>query len=136
MGIFPDAQGQLTPQSLVRFGQISNSFETLKLSLLPAKMKKIRSRRVSVRVSVRNVNQKSRIRKQLCTTSRNQFFSRADNSGVGGGILPKFQLIQAFMHPAVSCKNEEDPIEIEGTRVFTTFSHYVYGGLIQTIKGS
>ena len=26
MGIFPDAQGQLTPQSLVRSGRISNSF--------------------------------------------------------------------------------------------------------------
>ena len=25
MGIFPDAQGQLTPQSLVRSGRISNS---------------------------------------------------------------------------------------------------------------
>ena len=29
MGIFPDAQGQLTPQSLVRFGRISNSSEML-----------------------------------------------------------------------------------------------------------
>ena len=37
MGIFPDAQGQLTPQSLVRSGQISNSGETLWLSSLPAK---------------------------------------------------------------------------------------------------
>ena len=27
MGIFPDAQGQLTPQSLVRSSRISNSFE-------------------------------------------------------------------------------------------------------------
>ena len=27
MGIFPDAQGQLTPQSLVRSGRISNSSE-------------------------------------------------------------------------------------------------------------
>ena len=27
MGIFPDAQGQLTPQYLVRSGQISNSSE-------------------------------------------------------------------------------------------------------------
>ena len=27
MGIFPDAQGQLTPQSLVRSGRILNSFE-------------------------------------------------------------------------------------------------------------
>ena len=42
MGIFPDAQGQHTPQSLVRSGQISNSVETLWLSSLPAKMKKIR----------------------------------------------------------------------------------------------
>ena len=29
MGIFPDAQGQLTPQSLVRSGSISNSFQML-----------------------------------------------------------------------------------------------------------
>ena len=29
MGIFPDAQGQLTPQPLVRSGRISNSFEML-----------------------------------------------------------------------------------------------------------
>ena len=29
MGIFPDAQGQLTPQSLVRSGRISKSFEML-----------------------------------------------------------------------------------------------------------
>ena len=29
MGIFPDAQGQLTPQSLVRSGRISNLFEML-----------------------------------------------------------------------------------------------------------
>ena len=42
MGIFPDAQGQLTPQSMVGSGQISNSSETLWLSSLPAKMKKIR----------------------------------------------------------------------------------------------
>ena len=27
MGIFPDAQGQLTPKSLVRSGTMSNSFE-------------------------------------------------------------------------------------------------------------
>ena len=41
MGIFPDAKGQLTPQSTVLSGQISNSVETLWLSSLPAKMKKI-----------------------------------------------------------------------------------------------
>ena len=38
MGIFPDAQGQLTPQSLVRSGRISNSSEMLSwMFLLPAK---------------------------------------------------------------------------------------------------
>ena len=44
MGNFPDAQGQVTLQSMVGSGQISNSSKTLKLSLLPAKMKKIRSK--------------------------------------------------------------------------------------------
>ena len=44
MGIFPDAQGQLTPQSLVRSGRISNSSEMLWMFLLPASMKKILSK--------------------------------------------------------------------------------------------
>ena len=34
--------------------------------------------------------------------------ARADNSGVGVGIWPKFELIQAFMHVLVTCKNEND----------------------------
>ena len=52
-----------------------------------------------------------------------QFFrrSRADTSGVGGGIWPKFELNQAFMHVLVTCKNEDDSIKIEGVRVVTTF---------------
>ena len=43
MGIFPDAQGQLTLQSTVRSSQISKSSKTAWLSSFPAKMKKIRS---------------------------------------------------------------------------------------------
>ena len=39
--------------------------------------------------------------------------ARADNSGVGGGIWPKFKLIQAFMHVLVSCKNEDDLIKMK-----------------------
>ena len=35
--------------------------------------------------------------------------------------LPKFELIQAFMHVLVTCKNEEDQIKNEGARVFTRF---------------
>ena len=41
MGIFPDSQGQLTPQSLIRSGRISNSSEMLCMFSLPASMKKI-----------------------------------------------------------------------------------------------
>ena len=107
MGIFPDAQGQLTLQSTVRSGQISNSVETLWLSSLPAKMKKIRSK-----------NRGAGVFTTLC-----QFFrrARADNSGVCGGIWPKFELIQDFMHVLVTCKNEDDRFKNEVARVFTRF---------------
>ena len=44
VGIFPEARGQLTLQSTVRSGQISNPSKTLLLSSLPAKKKKIRSK--------------------------------------------------------------------------------------------
>ena len=44
MGIFQDAQGQLTPQSLVKSGPNSNLSEILWLSSLPVSMKKIRSK--------------------------------------------------------------------------------------------
>ena len=44
MGIFPDAQGQLTHKSLIRSCQISNPFEILWLSLLPARIKKNKSK--------------------------------------------------------------------------------------------
>ena len=40
MGIFPDAQGQLTHKSLVGSCQILNPFGSLWLSLLPARIKK------------------------------------------------------------------------------------------------
>ena len=107
MGIFTDAQGQLTPQSLVRSGRISNSSEMLWMSSLPASMKNIRSK--MKRLSGHNIIQ--------------QFFrrARADNSVVDVGIWPKFELIQAFMHVLVTCKNEDDRIKNEGARVFTRF---------------
>ena len=44
MGIFPGAQGQLTHKSLVQSCQISNPFEILWLSLLPARIKKNQSK--------------------------------------------------------------------------------------------
>ena len=49
--------------------------------------------------------------------------TRADNSRVSGGkcIWLKFELIQAFMHVLVTCKNEDDSIKNEGARGVTTF---------------
>ena len=44
IGIFPNAQGQLTHKSFVRYCSISNPSEILWVSLLPARMKKIQSK--------------------------------------------------------------------------------------------
>ena len=35
-------------------------------------------------------------------------FSEAQGQGVGVGIWPKFEFIQAFMHVLATCKNEDD----------------------------
>ena len=49
--------------------------------------------------------------------------------------LPKFEIIQAFMHVLVTCKNEEDPIKNEGARVFTSFSNYKSMGIFPDAQG-
>ena len=56
------------------------------------------------------------------TTTLNIDFSqsRADNSAVKDRIWLKFELIQDIVVILVTCKNEEDPIKIEGARVATT----------------
>ena len=51
MGIFPDAQGQLTDKSLVGSCRISNPFKYLWLSLLPAGIKKNKTKMKKVRFS-------------------------------------------------------------------------------------
>ena len=63
--------------------------------------------------------------------------SRAANSEVSGGILPKFELIQAFVVVLVTCKNEEDPIKNEGARVLTRFSPLqVYGNFFRRSRAA
>ena len=53
---------------------------------------------------------------------------RAANSAVLGLIWPNFELVRDVIDVLVTCKYEEDPIKIEGARVFTTFSPlYPYG---------
>ena len=39
--------------------------------------------------------------------------SRADNSAVGGLILPNFKLVRDIIVVLQTCKNEEDPIKNE-----------------------
>ena len=78
------------------------------MSSLPTNMKKIQSK----------------IEALECSQHYTSIFfrhPRADNSGVGGGIWPKFELIQAFMHVLVTCKNVNDRYKNEGARVFTRF---------------
>ena len=54
---------------------------------------------------------------------------------VGGGIWPKFELIQAFMHVLVTCKNEDDRFKNEVARVFTRFLPLqVYGDFSRRSK--
>ena len=51
MGIFSQAQGQLTPQPIVESGRNLNSFEILCLSSLYARMKNLQSKTSTVRGS-------------------------------------------------------------------------------------
>ena len=64
-------------------------------------------------------NEGARVLTRLCCFFR---CSRAAYSEVSGGILSKFELIQAFIVVLVTCKNEEDRIKNEGARVLTRFS--------------
>ena len=47
-------------------------------------------------------------------------WSRAANSKVHGWIQPNFKLIRDYIVVHVTCKNEEDPIKNEGSRVLTS----------------
>ena len=69
-------------------------------------------------------NEGSRVLTRFPIISLWEFFkhSRAAYSEVMSGILSKFEIIQAFMVVLVTCKNEEDPIKNEGSRVITRFS--------------
>ena len=61
--------------------------------------------------------------------------SRAANSEVSNGILPKFKLIQAFMVGLVICKNEEDPSKMTALEWSQYFSHYKSMGIFPDAHG-
>ena len=60
MGIFLDAQGQLTPRSLGRSSRISNSSDMLLMPSLPVNMKKIRSKLEALECSQHFTSHKGR----------------------------------------------------------------------------
>ena len=59
----------------------------------------------------------------------------ADDSGVGSGFWPKSEVIQAFVHVLVTCKNKDDSIKNEGARVVTTFFHYIIMEIFPDAQG-
>ena len=81
---------------------------------------------------------RSKIEALECSQHYTSIFrrARADNSGVGGGIWPEFDLIQAFMHVLTTCKNEDDRIKMKELECSQDFSHYKSMGIFQTLKSS
>ena len=69
MGIFPDAQGQLTQKSFVGYCPILNPSEILWVSLLPARIKKIQSKNEDARVVSTLFNDFSHAQVQLTPKS-------------------------------------------------------------------
>ena len=123
MGIFPDAQGQLTPQSLVRSSRISNSSEILWMSSLPASMKKIRSKMKALE----------------WTQHYTAIFSDAQGQitlvlvSVSGRILNSSKLSCMSLLPARMRMIESKMKELECSQ---DFSHYKSLEFFQTLKGS
>ena len=91
MGIFSDTQGQLTPQSVVGTGQISNSSEFSCISLLSASMKR---------------KDEKQPRKSGDTVYAIITLSVAMETR--DLIWPNFKLIQALMYVIITCKYEKD----------------------------
>ena len=92
---FSDAQGQITPGSVVVSGRNLNC---------------------------KNEDDSIKMEGARVVTT---FFSRrarAANSAVLGSIWPNFKLVVDVMDVLVTCKNKEDPNENESTRVVTRFS--------------
>ena len=132
MGIFSDAQGQLTPQSLVRSGRISNSFEMLWMFSLPTSMKKIPSKMIRPKFelvrALMHVIITCKYEKERMKNSREKvetpFFpiiTLSVTMETSGWIWPNFKLIQALMYVIITWKYEKDPIKNSRENVETSF---------------
>ena len=111
---FSDAQGQLTPKSVMESCRNSNPSKLLWLVLLSARMKKIHPK-----MKVLEWSQHFSHYKSMGIFSRRP---RAANSQVPGRILPNFEPILDFMVVLLTCRNKDEQNKNEGDRVVTRFS--------------
>ena len=98
MGVFSNAQGQLTPIQ-------SNPAELRTRLRYNAWPPYLQEEEDPIK------NEDARVLTRLYVVFYRR--SRAANSEVSGGILPKFELIQDFIVVLITCKNEKDPINNE-----------------------
>ena len=118
MGIFPDAQGQLTPQSLVRSGQISNAFEMIWMFLLPASMKN-RGARMFTTLYVNFSDAQGQITLELVVVSGRNLNS--SKLSCMSSLPARMRMIESKMKE-LDCSQD--------------FSHYRSMEFFQTLKGS
>ena len=95
-------------------GRNSNSPKLLCMSLLPARMKMIHSKLKGQEWSQQCSHYMSM---EIFPDTQGRLTSQSMIR-----FVPNFELIRTLMVVLISCKNEEDPIENEGTRVLRTFS--------------
>ena len=113
---FSDAQGQLTPKSVMESCRNSNITELLWLVLLYARMKKIHPK--------------------MKVLERSQHFSHYKSMGIfpdtqgqlthksPGPILPKFEPIRDIMVVLFTCKNKEEQSKMKELEWSQGFPHY------------
>ena len=121
MGIFPDAQGQLTPQSLVRSRRISNSSEMLWLSSLPTSIKKIRSKMKALECS-----------QHYTSIFQTQGQITLELVAVSGRNLNSSKLLCMSLLPARIRMINSKMKELECSQ---DFSHYKYMGIFPDAQG-
>ena len=61
--------------------------------------------------------------------------ARADNSGIGGGVWPKFEIIQAFMHVPLSARMRMIESKIKELKCSQDFSYYKSMGIFPDAQG-
>ena len=113
---FSDAQGQLTPKSVMEPCRNSNPSKLLWLVLLPARLKKIHPKMKVLEWSQHFSHYKSM-----------GIFPDAQGQLTHKSLvrkLPNFEPIRDFMVVLLTCKNKEEQIKNEGARarVVTRFS--------------